>query len=306
MTVASIDIGTNTVLLLIAEIDIENEKIKTISDLHRIPRLGKGLLAGEKIKKEKIDLFLEIMSEFHKIIVKHKVNKIIASATNAFRIASNSDEIIRIVKDKFNIDIEIISGEEEAFYSFLGATSGIKKLEEALVIDIGGGSTELFFGNRSNLEFRKSYQIGTVSATEKFFPNLPPEQPQIDELNTFLQNTFNEISGFDAPKIVSAVAGTPVTLFSMIHKIMNYDAPKIENKYLYLDELENLSEIINKLNPSEVENNYGDILKGREDIILSGCYILLNIMVLLNLDKVMVSSKGIRYGAIANYLQNNN
>src|ERR1035437_4630658 len=121
MNIASIDVGTNTVILLIAE--ITGNKFTTLYNEFRIPRIGKGLNPGGKITKEKISELLNILSGYKTIIDKYNCDKILAIATNAFRIASNAMHIIEKVKNETGINIEIISGTQEAEYSFLGAVS---------------------------------------------------------------------------------------------------------------------------------------------------------------------------------------
>ena len=156
MNIASIDIGTNTVILLIAE--ITENKISKLLNEFRIPRIGKGLIPGGRINEEKINEFLNIMLDYKSIINQYKCEKIFAIATNAFRIASNSQEILNLIKTKTGIVIEIISGELEAEFSFLGVISDLTNLNSnVLVIDIGGGSTELILGRSDKIIFKKSF-----------------------------------------------------------------------------------------------------------------------------------------------------
>jgi len=146
MTVASIDIGTNTVILLIAEAELSNNSLRPLHNEYRMPRMGKGLEPDGEISEEKLNLLFPILTEYKTIIEKYSCEKILVTATNAFRLASNSKEISSEIKDKFNFDVNIISGEVEADYAFLGALSGTEISCSSLVIDIGGGSTELIYG----------------------------------------------------------------------------------------------------------------------------------------------------------------
>jgi len=157
MTVASIDIGTNTVILLIAEAELSNNSLRPLHNEYRMPRMGKGLEPDGEISEEKLNLLFPILTEYKTIIEKYSCEKILVTATNAFRLASNSKEISSEIKDKFNFDVNIISGEVEADYAFLGALSGTEISCSSLVIDIGGGSTELIYGNRSEIFYKKSY-----------------------------------------------------------------------------------------------------------------------------------------------------
>ncbi|GBD88021.1 exopolyphosphatase [bacterium BMS3Abin03] len=304
MTIASIDIGSNTILLLIAKVEQYNNKIIPILNEYRMPRLGKGLKPGGKISGEKIERLIEILTGYKKIIEFYRVDKIILTATNAFRLAANSKEIVQIVKSKFGYDINIISGEEEAEYAFLGALSAFESNDViSLVIDIGGGSTELILGNENSIEYRKSFQTGSVSATEYFLINTPPIKDDIENLNRFLNLTFSEIKNKLSPERSIAIAGTPTTISCMIQNIKHFDEGKIEGSTINYEALKILTGKLVNMTPPEIKETFGEIMHGREDIILAGAFILLQIMELLSLSEVIVSSRGIRYGAIAYYLK---
>jgi len=305
MTVASIDIGTNTVILLIAEVDRSNNSLLALHNEYRMPRIGKGLQPNGAISEEKIKLLFSILSEYKIIIEKYKCEEIIVTATNAFRLASNSKEISDRIKDKFNFDISIISGEVEAEYAFLGALSGTEIAGLTLVIDIGGGSTELIFGNRSEIIFKHSYPIGSVIATEKYLEHSPPLPNEMKKLELKLQEIFEQITEKSKLEKVIAIAGTATTLACMVKALMEFEESVIDGCNLTAVDLQILISEIKILLPEQIKKNYGNVLSGREDIILGGAIILKQIMKIIDVDKVTVSSRGIRYGAIINFLKNN-
>lgn len=298
MIVASIDIGTNTVLLLIAKVDLNTHQITSLHDEQRMPRLGKGLKQGGEISNEKIDSLLNVLSDYQKIIQTYNCEKIIVSATNALRIARNSKEITKLIKDKFHFKVQVISGETEAEFAYLGATTGIKNFETALIIDIGGGSTELIFGNQKEITYKKSFSIGSVSATENFLHNSPSVNKQIILLRKKLVKIFSEIRNNTSPGITIGIAGTVTTLACMIKGLKKFDAEIIERSTITLNELNDLNNKLEKLNSEKILTYYGNVLKGREDIIFGGALILSEIMNLTGMQKLTVSSKGIRYGAV--------
>ena len=305
MTVASIDIGTNTVILLIAEADRSNNSLQPLHNEYRMPRIGKGLQPNEAISEEKISLLYSILSEYKTIIEKYRCKKIIVTATNAFRLASNSKDISNRIKEKFNFDVSIISGEVEAEYAFLGALSGTEIAGSTLVIDIGGGSTELIFGNRSEIISKKSYSIGSVIATENYLKHSPPLPQEMKQLELKLEEIFKKITDKSKPEKVIAIAGTPTTLACMVKGLKEFEEAVIDGSDLTAVELQNLISEIKILLPEQIKNNYGNVLSGREDIILGGAIILKKIMKIIDVDKVIVSSRGIRYGAIINFLKDN-
>lgn len=304
MVIASIDIGTNTVLMLIAKIDSRNKLIPLVNE-YRMPRIGAGLKPSGKILPEKILELMKIIQDFVSIANHFHSDKILATATNAFRIASNASEIVKVIEEKYHLAINIISGEHEAMLSYLGVITGSYIPKDCLVIDIGGGSTEVIIGNQNSILFRKSFPIGAVSAKEKYLINNPPTISQIDEFNLHLNQVFNELEEhvyFDINAV--AIAGTPTTLACIKSKIKDYDEDKIEGSFLTTKEVTDFAFELSLLESQSIKLNYGNVMKGREDIILAGTLILAKLMNKLSIGEIKVSSRGIRYGAIAYYIQN--
>ena len=300
MTIASIDIGTNTVLLLIAEVTKELQ-IKTLLDEYRIPRIGKGLIPNGQISDVRINDLIIVLSEYKKLIEFYNCKRILITATNAMRIAVNRDQIAAKIRGLFGWDVNIVSGKEEARLSYLGAVSGYSKNGTVVVIDIGGGSTELIFGKQTEIEFIKSFPIGVVSGTETYLKNDPPTLKQLENFREHLQIILGEISTLEYnPNIAIALAGTPTTLACMDLNLDKYDEKLIEAYELGYNKISRLKDHIMKITYAEIKNTYKSVVKGREDLILAGALILLNIMRLLKLDNIKVSTRGIRYGVIIN------
>ena len=302
MIIASIDIGTNTVLLLLAEINSTMQSPSAILNEYRMPRLGKNLNPGGNISNDKIEMLFNILRDYQKIITSHHVDKIIVTATNAFRIAANSNKIIKQIRDKFGYDVNIISGETESEYAFYGAVPISANNKLSLVIDIGGGSTELITGKDNKINYQKSFQIGSVSATENFLLHSPSTKEELKILDVELSKIFDEIKNILVPDLAIAVAGTPTTLFCMKKGFKEFVESSVEGNSLNINELKQLSEELKLLAPNQIKVRYGNVMRGREDIILGGSLILLKIMELLKISKVVISAKGIRYGAIHKYL----
>ncbi len=303
MIIASIDIGTNTVLLLIAEVSESSFEITLLLNEYRMPRIGRGLKLKENIAENRIEKLLAILSEYKSIISKYNVDDVLVTATNALRIAANSTEIVERIKKQLSWNVNIISGKTEAEFAFLGAVPVSTKNKTNLVIDIGGGSTELILGKENNIEYRKSFQIGSVSATENYLIHSPPFEKELSKLNFELQIIFKEIINNLAPDVTYSIAGTPTTLFCMVNEIENFDDSIVDGGILKYEEISRIIKELKILSPKEIRNRYGKIMRGREDIILGGSIILLNIMKLLNLSEVIVSSRGIRYGAIVSFIK---
>ena len=303
MIVASIDIGTNTVLLLIAEVQTSGE-IKSMLNEYRMPRIGNGTEKNGSISQEKINLLMEVLKEYDNQIDKYRCEKVLVSGTNALRIAKNAPDIVRNVWELFNYKIDIISGDTEAEYAYLGAISNIKGVEEPMVIDIGGGSTELIFGSKSEILSKKSLPIGSVSATEKFLEKSPPSKEDIGRLKRKLNELLKEIVYPKKPSDVIAIAGTVTTLSCMNLGLKEFEEDKVEMSSITMKEINKIIEKLSGLTSPKILENYGPVSKGRDDIILAGAIILSEIMNFFSIKSVKVSSRGIRYGAIVKYLKN--
>ncbi len=306
MTIASIDIGTNTVLLLIAEINIHQKTFKTVLNEQRIPRIGKGLSPGKDISKEKILALLQILKEYQQFIKKYDCDTVLVTGTNALRIAANSQQIKNLIKSEFGYDTNIISGEDEAKLSFLGAT-GINKNNKSLMIDIGGGSTEITYGKGDEILFNKSFNVGVVSGTENYLVDDPPAKFQIKKFISHIENTFNEFkneNSFDAEEII-AIAGTPTTLACIQQNLQEYDEEIIEGSTLLTSDIKLLMDELSTMDSLEIKNKYRSIVSGREDVLLAGTIILYKILEIFNINSVKVSTKGIRYGAIEKFIADN-
>jgi exopolyphosphatase/guanosine-5'-triphosphate,3'-diphosphate pyrophosphatase len=303
MTVASIDIGTNTILLLIAEVNVGSNGIKVIENFHSIPRIGKGMKPGMSMPEENIKRLFGVLTEYSSIIKNYNCEKVILTGTNALRISSNKNEIAERIKKQFDYDLTVTPGEEEAKFSYLGAIGNSLKDQKYLVIDIGGGSTEIVYGSGNEIIFSKSFNIGVVSASENYLFSDPPTNDRIAKFINYSKKTFSEITkninDIDSP---IAIAGTPTTLACIKNNLKTYNEDVVEGSYLTSKELEKFIDELSHLNSREILNKYAAVVKGREDVLLAGTIILKEILDVLNLKEVKVSTKGIRYGAIINWL----
>lgn len=304
MNIASIDTGTNTILLLIASTTGANS-IKKIIEIHKMPRLGEDVAKLGVIKEEKIVELCRIYNEYKVVCDEHNVKNILACGTNVFRIAKNTNDVVDRVKNETGIDLKIISGIEEAESSFLGATADFDKSGNIAVIDIGGGSTEITCKNNNNLLFRKSFTTGVVTLREKFINNHSLSKINLDQLSDFCENYFFELESVRGISDYSiAIAGTPTTLFSLYNGYTEFKADLIHKHQLSIENIDKVVGGFINLPFSEYKK-YGKIINGREDLMGAGAIILKTVLKKLGLDKTTISITGLRYGIILNYLAQN-
>ena len=303
-----IDIGTNTILMLIAKIDEQNSYVRTILDLQRIPRLGKGVDANRNILPESIQKAIGIINEYKQISSEYNSAYITATATSFIRDSNNKNEFISEIKTNTGIEIEILSGDDEAKWTFWGGVYDklSAKQPKITTIDIGGGSTEITVGTIEHLPkskddfssiplIGKSLDIGSVRINEKFLSSHPPSYQNIVEAEHFINEHLSKIDFDISSSKLIGVAGTVTTLGTIKLGLSKFDADKVDSLDINIEETEH---ILSELTPLSLEELYvmGDYMTGRADIVIPGILILKCFMRKFGFERVTVSTKGLRYG----------
>lgn len=290
--VAVIDIGTNTCLLLIAELD--NGRLNVVYEAQETPRMGEGVSGSGEITKDSMQRVLKVLKSYVKIANKSTVDRIFAFGTSALRDAKNKGAVVEYFKNKAEVDVQILSGATEAKFGYYGALFDMEEGQDYAVLDIGGGSTEISYFSKGKF-FNKSFDIGSVRVKEKFFKN-GFDAKNLGEVKKFIEAGLKQIKFTDLlDKKLVGVAGTLTTLSALRHGITEFDEKKIHKDKLRVDEVEKLFTGLTKMSVPEIQS-IGAIMKGRADIITSGSLILLDFMKYFGFDEVTVSSKGLRYG----------
>jgi exopolyphosphatase/guanosine-5'-triphosphate,3'-diphosphate pyrophosphatase len=290
---AAIDIGTNTILMLIADKD-DDGKLSVISDEHSIARLGECVDKTKMINENAIGRAQDILEKYRSIIEENKVEKIRIVGTSSLRDAKNSRGVIAKLEEVIGSKIDTISGIEEAELSFLGA---IEDKEPSVVIDIGGGSTEIIYGKENNLIERNSLDIGAVRITERIFGEHPPKDIRITQAQDILKKELQKNIKLKYSGKYYAVAGTPTTLAAIVQNLAEYDDEKVNGYELSIFETENIFNQFLSMNVEEIVKKY-KIHPKRADVITAGTLILMTIMDFFSIESVIVSSHGLRYGVM--------
>lgn len=296
MRYASIDIGTNTILMLIGEID-GTESIAPIKDFYSVPRVGKSVSATRMLDGESISRATEILRNYRRIADEYGVDRIFASATSAVRDALNRDQFISAARDSCGIDVEIIPGETEARLGFLGAVSGEPdRSSRSLVIDIGGGSTEFSYGSGAEPSRFESINVGAVRITEMFLRHSPPSD---DELRRAEEHIENELKKFPfseiEPERVFAVAGTATTIALIAQDRYEFTPEAVNNYRMSSSALEEVFDRLRGKTPDEIRR-LTEAAEGREDVILAGTLILKKALHAADAREFLTTDRGLRYG----------
>lgn len=294
---AAIDLGTNTCLLLIASLYQNN--LTKIFEAQEIPRIGKELYKTGNISPESFETISKIFKRYILISKEFEANKILAFGTSAVREAKNNSEFITYIEKETGIKIRIITGEEEARYSFEGAVFDMYTGSNYEVIDIGGGSTELSFIENKKL-CSISLNIGAVRLWENFFKeNFSNEN--ILKAQSFVREALSK-SNFSKPenRDLIGVAGTVTTLSAIKNRLYKFSEDKIHKDVLKIEDIENIfQKLIGMSNAERLK--LGPFMEGRSDIIIGGTLILIEVMKFYEFQSVIVSTKGLRYGLIINF-----
>jgi len=300
---AAIDIGTNTVLLLVAKNN--DGVINVIHEEQRMPRLGKGVDAEKTLSAESMDRVISVLKEYGSLLDSNfkEVSNVIVTATSAVRDASNKEEFISKVKNETGFEVKLLSGEEEAQYTYDGALSIFDESYkgDVLILDIGGGSTEVALGRNGKLIDSYSFNMGCVRFNERFLHEDPPFQEQIQQCKAAVKNML-DTKKFKPKRKVTAigVAGTMTSLAAIDLQIDEYD-PKHMNGHLIVSEkLKKGIEIFSLHTHQQLLDLSPKVLKGREDIFLAGLLILEGFLSYFDLEEIKVSTGGIRHGALLN------
>jgi exopolyphosphatase/guanosine-5'-triphosphate,3'-diphosphate pyrophosphatase len=296
MRVASIDIGTNTILMLIADLSADGS-LSIISDEQVVARVGKGLNKTGVIEWDAFTRSERFLSVYLEKARQHNVDVLRCTGTSALRDAKNREDYLEYMHQKLHMEIEILTGDDEALWGYGGAISGFSNRSGRFaVLDIGGGSTELTIGEGFRILQRKSIDIGCVRLTEKFLLHSPPTAAELEALLIHIDDAINAYPSFNsADTTFVGVAGTVTTLAAVELGLGDYDRNAIAGFHLTREMIERRYDQFCTMSSSGLE----EVLRidpGRADIILVGVAILKRIVEIRDIPAVIVSERGLRYG----------
>jgi len=294
--VAAIDCGTNSIRLLIA--DITNGNFREITRDMEIVRLGQGVDKTKSFHPDAINRTLSATEKFGELIKSKGVEKIRFCATSATRDATNRHLFIDGVRDILGVEVEVISGEEEAALSFMGATRELNQTESPfLVVDIGGGSTEFVIG-ATKVDVAKSVNIGCVRMSERHLNQQPPTSAQvhaaISDIDMAIADAARVVPITTAQTLV-AVAGTATTVAAAALDLHSYDRHLIHLARIPAEKVHQVAANFQKLNRDEIAQ-LGYMHPGRIDVITAGALVLSRVMAATGAAEFVASESDILDG----------
>jgi exopolyphosphatase/guanosine-5'-triphosphate,3'-diphosphate pyrophosphatase len=297
---ATIDVGTNSVLLLVADRTPDGH-FQAVLERAEITRLGRGVDQSRRLSAEGMEATLQVLTAFANEARALGAEGLAVSATSAARDAQNGAEFLQAAKARAGVTVEIISGEQEAQLSFASAHMdfGREAAGPLLVIDIGGGSTEFIYGNNAGrVDFRHSFDVGSVRMTERHIKSDPPSPQEREHVAAFLRQTFSALPPPPPAAQLVGVAGTVTTIYSVHHRIDPYDAARVHGGTLTRTQLEQVVDTLCTL-PLAERRHLPGLQPKRADVIPAGALILLEALRALKLDQCRVSDRGLRWGLMA-------
>ena len=294
MKVAAIDLGTNTFLLLIAE--VTGGRIDhVLHDEARVIRLGQGVNQSRRLHPEALARAEECFKDFAHTIQSFGADIVRAAATSAARDVVNGSELIELGA-RYGISIDIISGEQEAELTFLGTIKDNEK-SPVVIIDTGGGSTEYILGDQKGLIARTSLDIGSVRLTEMFVTRHPIESEEMVKMSAYVQERVLALRSQFPVKVgtrLIAVAGTPTTL-AAVDQGLAFESHRVDGHILTLAKTRQFVQRLSAMTVVERQSLAGMEPK-RADVIVAGALILMLSCQALGANQMEVSVRGLRYG----------
>jgi exopolyphosphatase / guanosine-5'-triphosphate,3'-diphosphate pyrophosphatase len=297
MRVAALDLGTNTTRLLVA--DVHDGSVQQVVRRTRITRLGEGVDARRRLLPLPITRVRNSLADFRRELEGLGAERALAVATSAIRDAENGEAFLGEVEWSYGFKTRLLSGEDEALLTLRGVASGQKLDGRALVIDIGGGSTELIAGSPDSVSFRISTDLGSVRLTERYLRGDPPGEGELSMCAAAIRSLLAERVPDEARTGVDAaigVAGTITSLAALDLGLVEYDPDRVHGHRLTHDavhaQLTRLAAI-----PLAERRQVPGLEPERAPVIVAGAMILRETMRYFGLDEVEVSERDLLDGA---------
>jgi exopolyphosphatase / guanosine-5'-triphosphate,3'-diphosphate pyrophosphatase len=293
--VAVIDVGSNSTRLLVADVD---GGVSVIERQSRVTRLGRGVDLSGQLSDEAIEAACEAIADYVEICRELGADRVASIATSAVRDASNGEAFAAELRERFALSTRVLDGEEEARLTYRGATDQQPPSVPTLVIDIGGGSTEMIVGTQDEIAFHASLQAGVVRHTERHISGDPPTAVELEALagdvRTLIADALADAGGAQASAGI-AVAGTPTSLAAVELELEPYDPSRVHGHVLSLETIQRLLSQFASAPLGERAAIPG-LHPDRAPTIIAGCVILVEAMRAFGLTRIGVSEHDILYG----------
>ncbi|MSS45211.1 Ppx/GppA family phosphatase [Cutibacterium sp. WCA-380-WT-3A] len=295
-TVAAIDCGTNSIRILVASAGPDGRLVEHARDLELV-RLGQGVDATGSFHPDALKRTFAACRTFAQIIADYHCDRVRFVATSAARDVSNRDAFFMGIREALGVEAEVIDGEEEASLSFAGAISGVQVTDEpVLVMDCGGGSTELVLGYGTTIDSQASLNIGSVRLRERFLHDDPPTADQIDAARRYVRGVVESCPvDVASARTVIGVAGTVTSLSAMYQGLVEYDRTKVHRSVLPASQISDLADKLLSSTVDDVER-MGPLKRRRAEVLCGGALIIDEVCRRTTVGELVVSETDILDG----------
>ena len=310
---AAVDIGTNSVRLLVADADGAAAPLRTVDRRMTITRLGQGVGATKRLHPDAIGRTLDVLREYREALERAGAERLRVTATSAARDAANRDDLLGPASEVLGTGAELLSGDEEGRLTFLGATTGLSEPGPYLVVDIGGGSTEFIVGTETppgargvpEVEGLMSVDVGCVRLTEAYLHSDPPAPEELSQaisvVAAYLEDVDRVLPAAGKAKTLIGVAGTVTTVAAVEIGLPEYDAEALHHFRLTRAAAEDVFRTL-ATEPAELRRHNPGLEPARVDVIVGGTAVLVSVLRHWGFDEMLVSEADILDGLVRSQL----
>ena len=291
---ASIDLGSNSTRLLIAEVN--DQGLNVLTRMHIVTKMSEKIEQTGEISTEAFKRVNSALRNFKKLLIENDVDDVFVVGTAALRDAKNSDEIIENIRKKYDFEVEVLSGHEEGITTSIGVLHFMQNTENFLIIDIGGRSTEFIYEFENKI-ISKSLNLGVVTLSEKYFSNLPIGQELIDEAKLKIETELSQLDIKDKKNVIG-VSGTALSLASIFLDQQNFNEEELHEIKIDIDNIQAINKRILKMTEAEIITKFRGIDPKRASTITSGIFLLEIILSHYSNSPIIISKNDILEGLI--------
>jgi exopolyphosphatase / guanosine-5'-triphosphate,3'-diphosphate pyrophosphatase len=295
--VAAIDLGTNSTRLLVA--DVDNGRISDVARETRITRLGEGVDERRRLLPAPIARVRNVLTDFHRTAASLGAERVLAIATSAIRDAENGEAFLGEVEWSYGFTTRLLSGHDEALLMFRGVTWERTLEHGTVIVDIGGGSTELVAGGPAGVRWHDSLDIGSVRITERFLHSDPPTLEELDDAAGAVRALLGERVPVEIRSDIRSaigVAGTITSLGALALGLEEYDRDRVHGSELTAEALEQQLRLLASV-PLEKRRGMRPLDPDRAPVIVGGALIAREVLAYFGLDNLEISERDILDGA---------
>ena len=291
---ASIDLGSNSTRLLIAELN--NQELNVLHRIHVVTKMSENLEQSGEISIAAAKRVYSVLRTFKKLITKNDVDEVFVIGTAALRDSKNADELIENIRKKFDFEIDVLSGHDEGITTSLGVLHFMENIENFLIVDIGGRSTEFIYEFENKI-ISQSLNLGVVTLSEKYFSKLPSDQKLLDKAKFDIETELSNLNINDKKNVIG-VSGTALSLASIFLDQQFFDEEKLHGVQIDLQNVGDISSRLLNLNEAEIITKFKGIDPKRAETITCGIFLLEIILNHYSNSPIIISKYDILEGLI--------